>query len=561
VLRGGLLGVLLRLGCPLYPAMIVTIPASLAATALGLMCFVFAGSSGKPSADVRGRLFCLGVVVFSLALRFLYLGQPALLEEEAYYWNYARHLAIGYLDHPPMVAVLIRAGTLLFGDTEYGVRAAAIVCWLVTTGFSYALTRSLYGRAAAFRAVLLLSVLPVFFSVGLIMTPDAPLTACWSGALYFLYRAFLLEKPRAWLGVGVCLGLGMFSKYTIVLLGPAIVLFMLIDPKSRKWLLKPGPYLAVFIALLIFSPVIVWNIDHNWASFVFQGERRVTGLIHFSTHVLIGQILLLLTPAGLLGLLTFLLYGRGFPLFLSPQAGPNRRTHLFFLLLTLSPLSVFFFFSLTKEVQLNWTGPLWLAVIPFIAVTISRGDGDEPALIRWCLRLWPATTIALLLLYGICLHSYSLGLPWLPTLERPFLTGWDNVARTVDRIVEDEKGKTGIRPLVVGMDKYQIASGLAFYRYKDAVSTGDKTPDYTVQETLSRHIFGLPGLMYAYWFPPATIDGKNLLLVATSRDMVAERHLRQYVKDIGEIQELDIKKDGLTIDHCFLRLVRGYHHR
>ncbi len=557
-LRGGLLGDLLRLGCPFYPAMIVTIPASIAATALGLMCFVFAGSGGKPSADVRGRLFCLGATLFSLILRLLYLGQPALLEEEAYYWNYAHHLAIGYLDHPPMVAVLIRTGTWLFGDTEFGVRVMAVICWLITAGFSYALTRSLYGRATAFRAVLLLSILPVFFSIGLIMTPDAPLTACWSGLIYFLYRALLLEKPKAWLGVGISLGLGMFSKYTIALLGPAIVLFMLIDPKSRKWLLKPGPYLAVLIALLIFSPVIVWNIEHNWASFIFQGERRVTGLTHFSTHVLIGQVLLLLTPAGFLGLLAFLSYGRG--LFVSSSPASGGRTHLFFLLLTLAPLSVFFFFSLTKEVQLNWTGPLWLAVIPFIAATMA-GDGDAPAFIGWGRRLWPSTGIVLLLLFGLCLHYYSLGIPGVTTLERPFLTGWDGVARTVDRMVEAEKEKTGKRPLVVGMDKYQIASGLAFYRYKDAVSARDTRPDRVIGETLSRHIFGLPGLMYAYWFPPATLDGKDLLLVASSKDLVDERNLGQHVQDMDEIQELDIKKDGLTIDHCFLRLVRAYHHQ
>jgi dolichol-phosphate mannosyltransferase len=557
-LRGGILGGVLQLGCPLFPAMMVTIAASFTATALGLTCFVFAGTGGKPGADVRGRLICLGVVLFSFALRLFYLGQPALLEEEAYYWNYAHHLAIGYLDHPPMVAILIRTGTLLFGNTEFGVRVSALICWLVTAGFSYSLTRSLYGRAAAFRAVLLLSVLPVFFSAGMIMTPDAPLIACWSGTLLFLYRALLLEKPKAWFGVGICLGLGMFSKYTIVLLGPAIVLFMLIDPKSRKWLLKSGPYLAVLVALILFSPVIVWNYEHNWASFVFQGERRVSGLSQFSTHILVGQILLMLTPAGVLGLLAFLQHGRSLPPGFLTQDSQEKRSYLLFLLLILAPSLVFFFFSLTKEVQLNWTGPLWLAVIPFLAVTM---DGDGTALIRWCRRLWPATIVALLLLYGFCLHFYSLGLPGIPALERPFLTGWNSVAGTVNSIVEQEKGKTGTRPLVVGMDKYRIASGLAFYRYKDAVSVRDKKPDYTVHETLSRHIFDLPGLMYAYWFPPAVLDGKDLLLVASSRDMVDERFLSQYVKDMGEIRELDIKKDGLIIDHCFLRLVRGYHHR
>ena len=560
MLRGGLLGDLLRLGCPLYPAMLVTIPASIAATALGLMCFVCNGNGGRPSADVRGRLFCLGGILFSLTLRFLYLGLPALLEEEAYYWNYAHHLAMGYLDHPPMVAVLIRAGTLLSGTAEFGVRIMAMVCWLVTAAFSYALTRSLYGRLAAFRAVMLLSVLPVFFSVGLFMTPDAPLTACWSGALYFLYRAFLLERPRAWLGVGICLGLGMFSKYTIALLGPGIVLFMLIDSKGRKWLFKPEPYLAVIIALLLFSPVIVWNYGHHWASFVFQGERRVTGMTEFSTHILIGQILLLLTPTGVLGLLAFLMHGRSLPLSLWPETGPNRRAFLFFLLMLAAPLSVFFFFSLTKEVKLNWTGPLWLAVIPFIAATMT-GEMAAPALmIRWCRRLWPATVVVMLFLSGLCLHYYSLGLPGLPTLDRPFLTGWKDVARTVDGMVVVIQKKSGQRPVVVGMDKYKIASGLAFYRYRDVVSGGDKTPDWVIRETSSGHLFGKNGLMYAYWFPPAALDGKDLLLVASSRDMIDERSLRGYVGDMDEIRELDITENGSIIDHCFIRLVHGYHH-
>ena len=559
MLRGGLLGDLLRLGCPLYPAMLVTIPASIAATALGLMCFICAGSGGRPSADVRGRVFCIGVILFSLILRLLYLGLPALLEEEAYYWNYAHHLAMGYLDHPPMVAVLIRAGTLLFGTAEFGVRIMAMACWLVTAGFSYALTKSLYGRASAFRAVMLLSVLPVFFSVSLFMTPDAPLTACWSGALYFLYRAFLLERPRAWIGVGICLGLGMFSKYTIALLGPGIVLFMLIDPKSRKWLLKPEPYIAVIIALLVFSPVIVWNYGHHWASFVFQGERRVTGMTEFSTHILIGQILLLLTPTGVLGLFAFLMHGRSLPLSRRPETGPNRRAYLFFLLMLTAPLSVFFFFSLTKEVKLNWTGPLWLAVIPFIAATIT-GEMAVPALIRWCRRLWPGTVVVMLFLSGLCLHYYSLGLPGIPTLDRPFLTGWEDVASTVDGMVAVIRKKSGQRPIVVGMDKYKIASALAFYRYRDIVSGKDRTPDWVIGETSSGHLFGKNGLMYAYWFPPAVLDGKDLLLVASSRDMIDERFLRGYVGGMSEIRELAITKNGSIIDHCFIRLVHGYHH-
>src|ERR1700743_884959 len=96
----------------------------------------------------------LGVVRF--LLRLIYDGRVELFPEESYYWNYAQHLDIGYLDHPPMVAWLIKLGTLIFGDTEFGVRIGGILCTAVAAVFSYRLTRNLFGEAAAVIAVLLL---------------------------------------------------------------------------------------------------------------------------------------------------------------------------------------------------------------------------------------------------------------------------------------------------------------------------------------------------------------------------------------------------------------------
>ena len=69
------------------------------------------------------------------------------MPEEAYYWNYAQHLDIGYLDHPPMVGWLIAAGTAVFGDTEFGVRIGALCCGAVAGFFTYRLTREMFGAA------------------------------------------------------------------------------------------------------------------------------------------------------------------------------------------------------------------------------------------------------------------------------------------------------------------------------------------------------------------------------------------------------------------------------
>src|SRR5947208_968376 len=83
----------------------------------------------------------------------------------------------------------------------------------------FGLTRELLGDASALIAVMLVQVLPFFFLTGFLMTPDSPLLAAWAAALYYLRQALILERPPAWWGVGLSLGLGLLSKYTIGLLG------------------------------------------------------------------------------------------------------------------------------------------------------------------------------------------------------------------------------------------------------------------------------------------------------------------------------------------------------
>ena len=163
------------------------------------------------------RAAAIAVTALAVILKLIYAGAVELMPEETYYWNYAQHLDIGYLDHPPMVGWLIAAGTAAFGDTEFGVRIGALCCGAIASFFAYRLTRDMFGAASGWVAVVLAQTLPFFFLTGILMTPDAPLTAAWAGALYFLYRALIKDQARAWWGAGVCLGLGLLSKYTIAL--------------------------------------------------------------------------------------------------------------------------------------------------------------------------------------------------------------------------------------------------------------------------------------------------------------------------------------------------------
>ncbi len=207
-LRGAVLAFLVEIvRCPPTLAVVGAVGAAAAINFLGSAFYVFAPEDA-PSMELRWRIAALGIAVYLLALRLFYLGLPDLLVEEAYYWNYAQHLDLSYLDHPPLVAWMIWLGTGLFGNNPFGVRIGAFLCWLVTAFFGYRLTANLFGKSAAFRTVLLLATLPLFFAFGFFMTPDSLLIACWAGAIYFLERALLGERPTRLVGGWALRGTG-----------------------------------------------------------------------------------------------------------------------------------------------------------------------------------------------------------------------------------------------------------------------------------------------------------------------------------------------------------------
>lgn len=534
---------------------------------VGLM--VIYSFSGHAQLENRTRLkiAAAGLILFGVFLRLAYLGLPELMEQEAYYWNYSNHLDISYLDHPPMAATLIWLGTALFGTTEFGVRIAAFVCWFITAYFSYRLCSKIFGRTAAIGTVVLITWLPLYFGGGLIMTPDAPLLAAWSALLYFLYRSLVEDHNGAWAGVGVSLGLGMISKYTIVLLGPAILCFMLFDRNARRWFVRPGPYLAVCIALLIFSPVLIWNYQHEWASFLFQGEQRVTGKTFFTTHHLGGYITLILTPAGALGLLYFLFGGnRFFKTAIQKCSSMNgrmiNRNYGFLLLMTLSPLLVFLVFSFTREVKLNWTMPLWLSILPFLGCTVMSVYGKvESALLKTIHWLWQPTFFIIALSMSLAMHYVTLGLPGVPHPPGPFLIGWGELAGEIEQVVNQVEQETGVRPVVIGMDKYQISSGLAFYRTKNGLGDSPEARGRGVEETLGMHLFGWRSQMYSYWAKPEDYKGANIVVVALSKARVESPYFQKRVKHEKPIFTLYAKKDGQEVQQFYIRQLYDYRPR
>ena len=399
--------------------------AALTAAALlfvGTCIFVFIEPEPRHGSGSRWPMITVITVGYILLLKLVFMGLLNVMPEEAYYWNYAQHLDFSYLDHPPMVAWLIWLSTSLLGNSEFSVRVPALIAGIVAAIFMFRLTVNLCDRPAAFRSVLLMSVLPIYFGVGFFITPDAPLYAAWAGCLYFLERALIAEDRRAWWGVGLCMGFGMLAKYTIALLGLGALTFMLSDQRSRQWLLRPQPYLAALLGAILFSPVVFWNMTNFWASFRFQGSDRWSGDSEFSLHFLLASLLLVLTPLGLLAVGKLLLPRNGAETASSQEADRAPPQYLWLLNFTLVPLLVFVVHSLQNDSKLHWTGPVFLAAIPLLAADMISRVGELTGFVtRFVRRGWMPMFLVILLTYGAMFYYFSLGLPGSPlTTTRAF---------------------------------------------------------------------------------------------------------------------------------------------
>jgi len=525
-------------------------PAALVAAALtlamvnhvGSVFYVFSRDPGIDRRLIRWRVAAVGVVVFTLLLKLVYAGSTDLVPEEAYYWTYAQHPALSYLDHPPMIAWLTWLGTAVFGDTEFGVRFPAIVCGLIAAFFIYRLTLNLFDKASALVALLLMSCLPYFLAAGFLAAPDAPLAVCWAGALYFFERALVAGRSWGWWGAGLFIGLGMLSKYTIVLLGPAAALYMILAPDARRWWKRPEPYLGAVLALLIFSPVLVWNAQHDWASFLFQSSRRVAEATKFTTYRILFAALVMLTPLGFCGAIRAMRHS-------IDDGQPDDRQkvrRVYLMVFTFVPLSVFVFFSMFKGAKGYWTGPPLLGVVPLVAAMILYSTGLERA--RANSRRWACTITLVLVVLASVMQFSTIGWPGVGYRKGlRFPVGWREMGETVTRIEMMVQQDTGVRPRVVGINKYTLAAETNFYRRGEGY-----------KPSLSGNLFGRGALMFETWSSPKEGEGQPLVLVGFEYEDLARDDVLDRVTLAGPIVEQRLERYGFPVGAFFTRVVYGY---
>ncbi len=358
-----------------------------------------------------GPWLALAVLIAAMTvMRLVYAAALDLRTDEAYYWTWSKESALSFLDHPPVIAWFIRFGTTIFGDTALGVRFGGIVAMLVTQLLLADIVRRVTQDARAVIFALLMPEAALYY--GLLMAKVAPDTALIPFAVAMLWSLVRFSQSgdgRWWLAAGLFAGLALLSKFTAIMLLPAVIAFMLVPDWRWRLLRSPWPWGGALIAFAVFSPVLIWNVGHDWASFRFQLVRAVAE--HPLSLRTLGEFVSL--QFGLVGfvLLPVVLSG----VTLTAWRGARSREPVAILLSSavLVPFLYFLWKSLTLRVGDTWPMFLWPAGFAATAINFTLlarekfPDWMVQSTIGW-IRVAIGTGIA----FVVGVFFYYVAAPW-----------------------------------------------------------------------------------------------------------------------------------------------------
>jgi 4-amino-4-deoxy-L-arabinose transferase-like glycosyltransferase len=470
-------------------------------------------------------------VLALVALRLVAAAWTPLTFDEAYYWMWSKHLAFGYYDHPPMVAYVIRAGTMIAGDTEFGVRLVSILLALPMSFAVYRTAAILFGgvRVAASAAILLNATLMA--AVGtLIVTPDSPLLVAASFVLFFLAKVLRTGRGAWWLAVGAAVGCALLSKYTALFFGAGILIWLLAVPSQRHWLVTPWPYLGGLAALAIFTPVILWNADHQWVSFIKQmGRSRIEDFRPAFIAELVPTQVAFATP------LVFILGAMGLHA-LAWRSEGERPARVLIGAMFWTIVAYFFWHSLHARVEANWFAPVYPAFVVAAAVAAHRVPWQmrEQRLADFCLHWAGPVGVLMFALLIVQANTGMLSGYRRDATVRSVGVGWRELASRIEAV------RARLGATCVLAPDYGTTGWLAFYLPRGSC---------VVQPTQRIRWVNMPEP------DPAQLAGP-LLFVDEARPG-GRPYLKAGFAHVEEAAELPRKRGPLIIETYALNLLSG----
>jgi 4-amino-4-deoxy-L-arabinose transferase-like glycosyltransferase len=345
------------------------------------------------------------LIAATTLIRLAFAATTGLGVDESYMVTAGRALSLGYFDHPPASWWLSWGAAHLLGtEAPIAVRLPFILLFAWSQFLVWRIGCVVASRQAGFWAAVALNISPVFgVTTAIWVLPDGPLDTALLGAALCLLYALRRHGGRAsawWAAAGVCAGLALCSKYSAILTIAGAFLYLAVTPAHRPWLRRPQPYLAAALTLLVFSPVLIWNATHGWASFAFQGDRAMGFRFHplMPLQTLAGEAL-------------FILPWFWVPMMIAFVAALRRGAvwpHRLLACLAAPPIVGFAVISAwsSQRILYHWAAPGYLMLFPLLGDTIAH------LLDRAWMRRMLATSGTLVLLAMLAIAS-QLQFDWL----------------------------------------------------------------------------------------------------------------------------------------------------
>ena len=477
--------------------------------------------------------------------RLWYTSRVPLSADEAYFWVWSRHPAFCYYDQPPMIAWLMAFFTRVIGNTEAGVRAASPFALLA---ISFLLIAHLGEESGdhpekTLLPVILLAVIPGFAVAALLGGVEAPLLLFSMAAVLSLHRAIIRGRTIFWYSAGIFFGLGLLTKYLIVLLLPGLLAFFLLSRPHRNMLRSPHPWCALLLSLAIFSPVVFWNAHHDWSNFILNVLHRHKQPFHLMPDIgtfglfIAGQAVLI---SPLLLILLFFCFSaaarRAFgekdppSLFLVCLAG--------FIFLFLGAHALFL-----EMPEPHWAGTGYLLILLMIPPLIVRRPPGR------AFKIFLAAGVILAAAMTTAIHVIPLSPTMRALLPLPretaarvnaFLDNWPRKMALAVTALQRDAVPTGKKPLI-------LCRGFAL-----ASLTEFSLPDQ--EEVFMAFQNGTLGHGYYYWQDINRYIGRDFIFVDDDAETSHLPELQKAFTTVEKAGHFTIFSDGMpAIQFCFYR--------
>lgn len=476
------------------------------------------------------------VVGIATVMRVAFAATTGLGNDESYSVVMSRELALSYFDHPPLSYWLVHLAVWLTGsEAPLIVRAPFLIFSTLSTLLLYQLTKRLFYPWAGVLASLMMACAPVLgVTSASWVLPDGPLITFLLAGTLVLAKVLFDEtaSPANWLLAGFLGGIATLSKYHGIFFFAGTFLFLVTSSAHRFWLKRAWPYAGAFVALLVFLPVLIWNVDNDFASMAFQGSRATAAQFRpWMVFVVIAGTALFLTPWIWVGLIS-----AAWRAVLAGNAAPRS---WFLLCLAAGPIVLFPVVAAWSAAKpfFHWSAPGYLMLFPLLGFALARGWESRPANRRWVMgsTIFVITGMFAFMALSLVPSLGSFGsIPQRDPLRE--LDAWSGLSEAFRR-----NGLT--------LDRYRfVASRIWHEGGKIGYALGSAWP-------IARLGIDCRGFQETHVERGSSGDD---VLVVVPRDAAALRDMRSRFASLEEVETIDIRHDGTLVEPLTILIGRCY---